>query len=114
MKFKEQGVGFWILNTKQGPNQTKFYPRLLNNAQSSNKKFGHFWNYYLFSKNPEAMLQANLNDPKFPICSKNHKTIFNKYYGKLGVQENWLDIFTIFLQFSTDFSSFTEKEKEKA
>jgi hypothetical protein len=32
MKFKEQGVGFWILNTKQGPNQTKFYPKLLNNV----------------------------------------------------------------------------------
>jgi hypothetical protein len=32
VKFKEQGVGFWVLSIKQGPNQTKFYPRFLNNV----------------------------------------------------------------------------------
>jgi hypothetical protein len=46
----------WVLISKQGPNQTKLYPRLPNNVLSSYKKFGNFWNYYLFSKNPEAML----------------------------------------------------------
>jgi hypothetical protein len=55
VKFKEQGWGFWVLILKQGPNHTKFYPRLLNNVLSSYKKFGHFWNYHLFSKNPELM-----------------------------------------------------------
>jgi hypothetical protein len=30
-EFKGQG-GFWVLNIKQGPNQTKLYPRLLNNV----------------------------------------------------------------------------------
>jgi hypothetical protein len=41
---------------KQGPNQLKFYPRLLNIGLSSHKKFGKFWTYYLFSKNPEPMV----------------------------------------------------------
>jgi hypothetical protein len=49
------GVGFWVIVIKQGPNQIKLYPRLLNNVLSSYKKFGHFWNYYLFSKNSEPM-----------------------------------------------------------
>jgi hypothetical protein len=40
------GVGFWVLSIKQGPNQTKFYPRFINNVLSSYKKFGDFWNYY--------------------------------------------------------------------
>jgi hypothetical protein len=30
-EFKGQG-GFWVLVIKHGPNQPKFYPRLLNNA----------------------------------------------------------------------------------
>jgi hypothetical protein len=30
--FKGQRVGFWVLVIKQGPNQTKLYPRLLNNV----------------------------------------------------------------------------------
>jgi hypothetical protein len=30
-EFIEQG-GFWVLVIKQGPNQSKFYPRLLNNV----------------------------------------------------------------------------------
>jgi hypothetical protein len=54
VKFEEQGVGFWVLIIKQGPNHTKIYPRLLNNVLSSHKKFGDFWNYYLFSNNPET------------------------------------------------------------
>jgi hypothetical protein len=54
-EFIEQGV-FWGLVIKQGPNQFKLYPRLLNNFLSSYKKFGHFWSYYLFSKNPELRL----------------------------------------------------------
>jgi hypothetical protein len=41
---------------KQGPNQFKLYPRLLNIVLSSHKKFGHFWNYHLFSKNPELLI----------------------------------------------------------
>jgi hypothetical protein len=41
---------------KQGPNQTKLYPWLLNNVISSHKKFGKFWAYYLFSKNPESIV----------------------------------------------------------
>ena len=52
VKFKEQGVGFWVLSIKQGPNQFKLYPRLLIIVLSSHKKFGHFWTYQLFSKNP--------------------------------------------------------------
>jgi hypothetical protein len=44
--------GFWVLVIKHGPNQFKLYPRLLNNVQSSHKKFGQFWDYQLFSKNP--------------------------------------------------------------
>jgi hypothetical protein len=55
VKFKEQGVGFWGLGVKQGPNQTKLYPSLLNNVLSSYKKFGQFWDYHLFSKNPKLM-----------------------------------------------------------
>jgi hypothetical protein len=31
-EFKGQGWGFWVLSIKQGPNQTKLYPRLLNNV----------------------------------------------------------------------------------
>jgi hypothetical protein len=42
VKFKEQGVGFWGLGVKQGPNQTKLYPRLLNNVLSSYKNLGNF------------------------------------------------------------------------
>jgi hypothetical protein len=30
--FKGQGVGFWVLVIKQGPNQNKFYPWLLTNV----------------------------------------------------------------------------------
>jgi hypothetical protein len=30
VKFKGQGLGFWVLSIKHGPNHTKFYPRLLN------------------------------------------------------------------------------------
>jgi hypothetical protein len=33
VKFIGQGVGFWVLSIKQGPNHTKFYPRLLNNLK---------------------------------------------------------------------------------
>jgi hypothetical protein len=32
VKFIGQWVGFWVLSIKQGPNHTKLYPRLLNNA----------------------------------------------------------------------------------
>jgi hypothetical protein len=31
-EFKGQGVGFRVLSIKQGSNQTKFYPRLLNDV----------------------------------------------------------------------------------
>jgi hypothetical protein len=31
-EFKGQGVGFQVLSIKQGSNQTKFYPRLLNDV----------------------------------------------------------------------------------
>jgi hypothetical protein len=31
-EFKGQGWGFWVLSIKQGPNQPKLYPRLLNNV----------------------------------------------------------------------------------
>jgi hypothetical protein len=31
-EFTGQGWGFWVLVIKQGPNQPKFYPRLLNNV----------------------------------------------------------------------------------
>jgi hypothetical protein len=51
-EFKGQGVWFWVLVIKHGPNQLKPYPRLLNIALSSDKKFGHFWTFQLFSKNP--------------------------------------------------------------
>jgi hypothetical protein len=51
-EFKGQGWGFWVLVIKQGPNQFKLYPRLLNIVLSSHKKFGHFGTYQLFSKNP--------------------------------------------------------------
>ena len=54
--FKGQGWGFWVLVIKHCPNQTKFYPWLLSNVLSSYKKFGHFWTYYLFSKNPKLRL----------------------------------------------------------
>jgi hypothetical protein len=63
----------------QGPNQTKLYPRLLNNVKSSHKKFGKFWTYYVFSKNPEPMVYAILNTLKFLIYPKNHETIFIKF-----------------------------------
>jgi hypothetical protein len=78
----EQGGVVLGLVIKQGPNQTKLYPWLLNNVKSSHKKFGEFWTYYLFSKNPEPLVEAILNTLKFPISTKNHKTIFIKYYGK--------------------------------
>jgi hypothetical protein len=54
-EFIERG-GVWVLVIKHGPNQFKFYPRLLNNVLSSYKKFEHFWTYYLFSKKPELRL----------------------------------------------------------
>jgi hypothetical protein len=54
-EFKGQG-GFWVLVIKHGLNQFKLYPRLINNAWSSYKNFGQFWDYYLFSKNPELLL----------------------------------------------------------
>jgi hypothetical protein len=31
-EFKGQGVGFWVLIIKQGPDHTKFYPRLLSDV----------------------------------------------------------------------------------
>jgi hypothetical protein len=51
-EFIGQGGWFWVLVIKHGPNQLKLYPRLLNVVLSSHKKFGHFWTYQLFSKNP--------------------------------------------------------------
>jgi hypothetical protein len=48
------------------------------------KKFGDFWDYKLLSKIPEVWILAILNVPKFPIGTKNHETIFIKYYKKLG------------------------------
>jgi hypothetical protein len=50
-EFTGQG-GFGVLVIKHGPNQFKLYPSLLNNEGSSHKKFGQFWDYQLFSKNP--------------------------------------------------------------
>jgi hypothetical protein len=47
------------------------------------------------------------------VWSKNLGTIFIKYYRNLGVQQNWSHIFSIFLEFSMDFQSLVEKEKEK-
>jgi hypothetical protein len=67
---------------KQGPNQPKFYPRLLNIGLSAHKKFGHFWTYQLFSKNSLLILLTTLNTLKFLTSTKNHKTIFTKFYGK--------------------------------
>jgi hypothetical protein len=55
-EFKGQGWGFWVLVIKHGPNQFKLYPRLLNHEGSSYKKFGLFWIYYIFSKNPELTI----------------------------------------------------------
>jgi hypothetical protein len=37
--------------------------------------------------------------PKIPFGTKNHETIFIKYYGKLGVYQNWSGIFSIFYSF---------------
>ena len=54
-EFKGQGGWFWVLVIKHGPNQCELYPWLLNNVKSSHKKFGQFWDYYLFSKNPEPV-----------------------------------------------------------
>jgi hypothetical protein len=48
------------------------------------KKFGKFWDYKLFPKIPEVWTLAILNVPKFLIGTKNHETIFIKYYRKLG------------------------------
>jgi hypothetical protein len=42
VKFKEQGAGFWVLSIKQGPNHTKFYPRLLNDVKVQIKSLGIF------------------------------------------------------------------------
>jgi hypothetical protein len=70
---------FWGLVIKQGPNQFKLYPRLLNIVLSSHKKFGHFWTYQLFSKNPQLLLLTTLNTLKFLISTKNHKIIFIKF-----------------------------------
>jgi hypothetical protein len=47
------------------------------------KKFGEFWDYNLLSKIPEVWVLAILNIPKFLIGTKNHETIFIKYYRKL-------------------------------
>jgi hypothetical protein len=47
------------------------------------------------------------------VWTKNLGTIFIKYYKNLGVQQNWSHIFSIFLEFSMDFQSLVEKEKEK-
>jgi hypothetical protein len=41
---------------KQGPNQPKLYPRLLNNMGNSYKNFEHFWDYNLSFKNPKLLL----------------------------------------------------------
>jgi hypothetical protein len=46
------GVGLVI---KQGPNQPKLYPRLLDNMRNSYKKFEHFWDYHLSFKNPKPL-----------------------------------------------------------
>jgi hypothetical protein len=84
VRFIGQGLGFWVLSTKHSPNHAKLYPRLLNINQSLFKKFGEFWDYNLLSKIPEVWILAILNVPKFPIGTKNHETIFTKYYIKLG------------------------------
>jgi hypothetical protein len=42
VKFTGQGVGFWVLSIKQGPNHSKLYLKLLNNIYGSSKKFGDF------------------------------------------------------------------------
>jgi hypothetical protein len=47
------------------------------------------------------------------IWTKNHETIFSKYYRKLETEQNWSGIFRVFLQFPIDFQSLIEKEKEK-
>jgi hypothetical protein len=54
VKFTGQGVGFWVLSIRHGPNHIKLYPKLLNNIYGSSKQFGDFWNHYLFSKNPKT------------------------------------------------------------
>ena len=41
-EFTGQGGVFWGLVIKQGPNQPKFYPRLINNMRNSYKNFEHF------------------------------------------------------------------------
>jgi hypothetical protein len=84
VKFIGQGLGFWVLGIKHGRNHTKLYPRLLNITLSLSKKFGEFLDYKLLYKIPEVWILAILNVPKFPIGTKNHETIFIKYYRKLG------------------------------
>jgi hypothetical protein len=52
---------------KQGPNQFKFYPRLLNNMRNSYKNFEHFWDYDLSFKNPKLLFFTTLKALKFLI-----------------------------------------------
>jgi hypothetical protein len=70
---------FWGLVIKQGPNQPKFYPRLLNNMRNLYKNFEHFWDYQAFSKNPEPILLTTLNALKFIISTKIHEIISIKF-----------------------------------
>jgi hypothetical protein len=56
---------------------------------------------------------AILNALLFPIWTKNHGTIFIKFYRKLETYQNWFGIFIIFLQFSRIVLALAEKEKEK-
>jgi hypothetical protein len=77
-EFTRQGV-FWGLVIKQGPNQPKFYPRLLNNMRNLYKNFEHFWDYQAFSKNPEPILLTTLNALKFLISTKIHEIISIKF-----------------------------------
>jgi hypothetical protein len=78
----EQGGGVLGLVIKQGPNQFKLHPRLLNIMRNSYKNFENFWTYQLFSKNPQLILLTTLNTLKFLTSTKNHKLIFIKYYEK--------------------------------
>jgi hypothetical protein len=59
-------------------------PKASNITLSLSNKFGEFWDYKLLYKIPEVWILAILNAPKFPIGTKNHETIFIKYYRKLG------------------------------
>jgi hypothetical protein len=57
-EFKGQGWGFWVLVIKQGPNQPKYWDYV--------KRFEKFWDYYLFSKNPELNTLNYLKCLKIP------------------------------------------------